>query len=47
MRVRSMAGLIPLCACLIFEDEKINNMPGFKKKLEEFVNDHPELAEQV
>ena len=47
MRVRSMVGLIPLFACLVLEDEVIQELPGFKKRLTWFLNNRPDLAKQV
>ena len=47
MRVRSMVGLIPLFACLVLEDEDIQKLPGFKKRLTWFLDNKPELAKQV
>lgn len=47
MRVRSMVGLIPLYACLVLEDDVIKKLPGFKKRLEWFLVNRPDLAKQV
>jgi len=47
MRVRSMVGLIPLYACLVLEDEIIQKLPGFKKRLMWFLENRPDLAKQV
>ena len=47
MRVRSMVGLIPLFACLVLEDEVIQKLPGFKKRLTWFLTYRPDLAKQV
>ena len=47
MRVRSMVGLIPLYACLVLEDDVIQKLPGFKKRLEWFLVNRPDLAKQV
>ena len=47
MRVRSMVGLIPLYACLVLEDDVIQKLPGFKKRLEWFLTNRPDLAKQV
>ena len=47
MRVRSMVGLIPLFACLVLEDEVIQKLPGFKKRLQWFLDNRPDLAKQV
>lgn len=47
MRVRSMVGLIPLFACLTLEDEVIQKLPYFKKRLTQFVQEKPAFAKQV
>ena len=47
MRVRSMVGLIPLFACLVLEDEVIQKLPGFKKRMNWFMHNEKDLAKQV
>ena len=47
MRVRSMVGLIPLFACLTLEDEVIQKLPEFKKRLNWFLKNRQDLAKQV
>ena len=47
MRVRSMVGLIPLFACLTLEDEVIQKLPDFKKRLTQFLQERPSLAKKV
>ena len=47
MRVRSMVGLIPLFACLTLEDEVIQKLPDFKKRLKWFLSNRQDLAKQV
>lgn len=47
MRVRSMVGLIPLFACLTLEDEVIQKLPDFKKRLNDYLTKRPELTKQV
>ena len=47
MRVHSMVGLIPLFACLTLEDEVIQKLPDFKKRLSDYLTKRPELAKQV
>ena len=47
MRVRSMVGLIPLYACLVLEDEVIQKLPGFRKRLQWFLKNRQDLATQV
>jgi mannosylglycerate hydrolase MGH1-like protein/glycosyl hydrolase family 63 len=47
MRIRSMVGLIPLFAVENLEEEDIDRLPGFKKRLEWFLEHRRELAQQV
>ncbi|KZT71059.1 hypothetical protein DAEQUDRAFT_688521 [Daedalea quercina L-15889] len=45
--VRSLVGLIPLYATLVIEPATINRFPGFKKRLEWFIENRPELSERI
>jgi hypothetical protein len=47
LRVRSMVGLIPLFACEILERELIDALPGFKKRMQWFLENRPHLARHV
>ena len=38
LRTRSLVGLMPLIAVEVLEDEKINKLPGFKKRMHWFLN---------
>jgi len=42
--VRSLVGLIPLYATLVLEPAVINRFPGFKKRVEWFIDNRPELS---
>lgn len=44
MRVRSIAGLIPLFAVEVIEQELLDTMPHFKERLEWFLEKRPDLA---
>jgi hypothetical protein len=44
LRVRSMVGLIPLFAVETLEPELLEKLPGFRKRLEWFLNHRPDLA---
>lgn len=44
--VRSLVGLIPLYATLVLEPATINRFPGFKKRLEWFIENRPEISER-
>jgi hypothetical protein len=42
--VRSLVGLIPLYATLVLEPSVINRFPGFKKRMEWFIDHRPEVS---
>jgi len=44
LRVRSMVGLVPLFAAEVLEDGIVDRLPGFKKRLQWFLDNRPELA---
>jgi hypothetical protein len=44
MRIRSMVGLIPLFAVETLEPELLDRLPGFRKRLEWFLNHRTDLA---
>jgi hypothetical protein len=47
LKVRSMVGLIPLFAVETIEPEIINMLPNFKKRVEWFINNRPDLSKNV
>jgi hypothetical protein len=47
LRIRSMVGLIPLFAVETLEPELLERLPGFRKRLEWFLNHRPDLAKLV
>ena len=47
MRIRSMVGIIPLFVCGILEDSVIARLPGFRKRLQWFVDNRPDLAHHI
>jgi hypothetical protein len=47
MKIRSMVGLIPLFAVQTLEPEVLNRLPDFKRRLEWFIDNRPDLAENV
>jgi hypothetical protein len=44
MHVRSMVGLIPLCAVDTMEQESIDKLPGFKRRMDWFTTNRPDLC---
>jgi Glycosyl hydrolase family 63 C-terminal domain len=47
LKVRSMVGLIPLFAVETLEPELLDRLPGFKRRLEWFVENRPDLIGNV
>ncbi|MBZ5537241.1 MAG: glucosidase [Acidobacteriia bacterium] len=47
MRVRSMVGLIPLFAVETLEPDVLDRLPGFKRRLEWFIDNRPDLVGNV
>jgi len=47
MKIRSVVGLLPLCAVTVLEQETIDALPGFKKRLEWFLEHRKELEKYV
>jgi hypothetical protein len=47
LKVRSMVGLIPLFAVETLEPELLNRLEGFRRRLEWFVDNRPDLTEGV
>jgi hypothetical protein len=47
LRIRSLVGLLPLIAVEVLEDEVIEQLPGFKKRLDWFLKNRPDLADLI
>ena len=47
LRVRSLVGLLPLFAVEMLEQDTINRLPGFKKRLKWFVKNRYDLAQNI
>ena len=47
LKVRSMVGLVPLFAVETLEPEIVDKLPGFKRRMQWFIDNHPELREHV
>ncbi len=47
MKVRSMVGLIPLIAVEVLEQDAIDRLPGFKKRMEWFLANRIDLYHQI
>ena len=47
LKIRSMVGLVPLFAVEILEDEVIDKLPGFKKRMDWFLTHRKDLAGHI
>ncbi len=47
MKVRSMVGLIPLFAVETLEQDMVNHLPGFKRRLQWFLDNNPEVPDHI
>jgi hypothetical protein len=47
LKVRSMVGLIPLFAVETLEPELLERLPGFRRRLEWFIDNRPDLTKHV
>jgi hypothetical protein len=47
LRVRSMVGIVPLFTCDVLEDEVVDRLPGFKKRMEWFLEHRQDLAKFI
>ncbi len=47
LRIRSLVGLIPLIACEILDQEVLDALPDFRRRMEWFLAYRPDLAEHV
>jgi len=47
VRVRSLVGLIPLLACENIEWDALDRLPGFRKRMQWFLDHRPEIAHQT
>ncbi len=47
MKIRSLVGLIPLFAVETLNSETIDRLPGFKKRMEWFIDNRPEFGSHV
>ena len=45
--IRSMVGLLPLCAVEVLDQTTIDALPGFKKRLDWFLVNRPDLARHI
>jgi hypothetical protein len=47
LKVRSMVGLIPLFAVETLDPEVVANLPGFRRRMEWFLNNHDDIRDHI
>ncbi len=47
LRIRSLVGLLPLCAVSVLKQETIDALPGFRKRLDWFLTNRPDLLRYI
>src|SRR5207237_537591 len=47
LRVRSIVGIVPLFAAQILEEDTIERLPGFRRRLQWFLENRPDLARYI
>ncbi|MDX1926935.1 MAG: glucosidase [Pirellulaceae bacterium] len=47
IKVRSLVGLIPMCAPVVLDERKIDRLPGFKKRTQWYLNNRTDMAKQM
>jgi len=47
LKVRSLVGLIPLLAVETLEQDIVDRLPGFKRRMQWFIDNHPDVPEHI
>lgn len=47
LRLRTLVGLIPMFAVIVFDEDKWNNLPELKKQLDSFMTRRPDLVQLI
>jgi hypothetical protein len=47
LRIRSLVGLLPLCAVTVLKQKTIDALPGFRKRLDWFLSNRPDLLKYI
>ena len=47
IKIRSLVGLIPLLAVEVLNDDVIDALPGFKRRMQWFIDNRPDLREHI
>lgn len=47
LKIRSMVGLLPLCAVGVLEENTINNLPDFRKRMDWYIANRKDITQQI
>ncbi len=47
LRIRSLVGLLPLCAVTVLKQKTIDSLPGFRKRMDWFLVNRPDLLKYI
>jgi len=47
LKIRSMVGLLPLCAVDVLEENTINNLPSFRKRMDWYIANRKDITQQI
>lgn len=47
LKIRSLVGLVPLCAVTILDDDLLEQLPGFRRRMQWFLQYRSDLANQI
>jgi len=47
LRIRSLVGLLPLCAVTVLKQKTIDSLPGFRKRMDWFLTNRPDLLKYI
>jgi hypothetical protein len=47
LKIRSLVGLIPLLAVETLEQDIVDRLPGFKRRMQWFIDNHPDVPEHI
>ncbi len=47
LRIRSLVGLLPMCAVTVLKQKTIESLPGFRKRMDWFLSNRPDLLKYI
>lgn len=47
LRIRSLVGLLPMCAVTVLKQTKLESLPGFRKRMDWFLTSRPDLLKYI